>query len=387
MQLYDVSEGRTVPPVAISAALNAAFRMRSRPADRSIGEGGRYDADGYVALDDTIEHYHRHVDGLAIRALGQGWRPGPELVQRAQRADALPIGAGGFPRDFEYIRRTVLEEKRQPLTAMSFFPIDTSVPLGARTHTARRSLGYGEAQIYRGGAEHGRARVTFAEEVFNTCFITCAVDQNLFDSFSTDFASLGLYEKELRHAYRLVEERRNRIWWFGDVGANLYGVANYPSLAKTVVSTAFTSSSTPEAIVAALRDFVNTPMVQSGLMFSATDLLVSPKIGSYLSTPMTSFATMTILKTFMEGQAQIGNAGIRSINIAPELAGIGPSGTDAMLAYRKDLDTVGLVDIQPPTALPVFQASPLDQTTVVFSSIGGASAYDVGNMHLGYVTV
>lgn len=383
---HDVSPAagqQAVPARLVQAALSAALRARSVPNPGS----NRYDAGDRVGADDTIEHYHRQVDAAALRALGPGWRPPADLLDLAQRADALPSGAPGFPRDFEFIRQQMLEEKRQPLTALAFFPIDSSVPLGAKTHTTRRWLGAGEAQIYRGGTELPRATVSQAEETFGTAHVVCAVGQNFFDMLATDFAGFGLYQKELRLAIRLVEERVNRIHWFGDVGSQLYGVLNYPSLAKLVVSTAFTSSSTPEAIVAALRDFANTPMVQSGGTFGATDLLVSPKIGSYLSTPMTSFASLTILEVFLRGQAQIGNAGIRSVNIAPELAGVGPSGIDAMLAYRRDLDTVGNVLIQPPTALPVVQTSPLDSITLVYASTGGVTMADVGNAVLGYVTV
>ena len=187
-------------------------------------------------------------------------------------------------------------------------------------------------------------------------------------------------------AVRLIEERLNRIIWFGDVGSQLYGAITYPSLAKMVIATPFTDATQPEDVATALGDFVATPLVQSGGVFGANALLVSPAIGEFIATrPTTLASNMFISQLFLAGQAGIG--GVGSIEIAPELAGIGPNGEDGMLAYRKDLDTMAHVLIQQPTALPVYQSGPLDMITVWFAATGGMTAADIGNAILGFVTV
>ena len=384
MVIHDVSPSRRVSHPAVLASLSAALRMRgtSPPA----GAAGRYDSDGPVAFGDAIEAYHRHVDRAALRELGNGLRLAPEILELARRHDALPAGAGGFPRDFEFQRSAILEEKRQPLTAMAHFPIDSSVPLGAKTHTARRALGNGEAQIYRGGSEIPRATVAYAEETFGTAIVVCAVETNYFDALTTDFAGLRQFESESRLAVRLVDERVNRVAWFGDVASQVYGFINYPGLAKTILTTAFVDATSATDVCNALGDFCATPMVESGGTFGANALLVSPKIGKYIGTrPTTLAANMSIAELFLKGQQYIG--GVSSIAVAPELAGIGPSGEDGMLAYRKDLDTCGHVLIQQTTALPVVQQGPLDMVTVYFAVTGGATMFDSGNCILGYVDV
>jgi hypothetical protein len=377
--LIDVSPGRSVSPDAIRASVSAALRFGGAQASRS----DRYDAaGGPVASRGTLSAYQREMDRQMLRELGHNWAPPAHL-----RQDALATGVGGFPRSFEFIRSQIFEEKRQPLTAMQFFPIDGSVPLGARKHTARRSLGSGEAQIYRAGTEIPRARTTFVEEQFGIAYIVCAVDTNYFDALTTDWAGLQLYQRELRLAVRLVEERMNRIAWLGDVGSQIRGVINYPSLAKRVMAVAFTDASTPGDVVEALNDLANTPMIESGMTFRATQMLVSPQIHAFLFTRQHSTASdLTMGQFFLASQAA-GGEGIQSIRAAPELAGIGPNGEDGILCYRPELETMGHVVVQAPATLPVFQSSPLDQTTVVFGATGGMVMPDVGNCILGFATV
>lgn len=379
--IHDVSVGRAVDPALFSASLERALRFAGTPAARN----DRYDADGYIGLADTCEAYARHADRLAVTQLRRdGWEPTPAMLEMARRDDALPAGTPGAPFDFQFMRTQILEEKRQPLTAMQHLAIDSSVPLGAKTHRWTRALGAGEAQIYRGGSEFPRARVTYTSEEFGTAYVVCSVGEDVFDDFSLSWAGIQQYQREFRLAVRLVEERMNRIAWLGHAPSKIYGALNHPALAKVVLATAFTDASNPEDVAAALADFVNTPMIVSNGTFQPNALLVSPRVWAFLtSRPTTLAMNMFIADLFLAGQ----RGRIQSIEVAPELAGIGPGGRDGILAYRKDLDTMGHVVIQTPTALPVHQSSPVERTTVVFGATGGVVATDIGNAILGYVTV
>jgi hypothetical protein len=388
--LIDVSPGRPVPVEVFASSLSRAMRWGGSRAPRV----DRFDAgDDFVGAPGLIDAYHRHVDGLVLhearQTLGRDWCLKPHVLDEAARLDAFPVGAGGFPRDFEFIRTSIFEEKRQPLTAMQFFPADTSVPLGARSHTARRALGSGEAQIYRAGSEIPRARTTYAEETFGVAYVVCAVDVQFFDALTTDWAGLQQYSRDLRLAFRLVEERLNRIAWSGDVGSQLAGVLTYPHLAKQVIPVEFIDDSAPEDIAAAILDLLTTPQIESGGIFAPNALAVSPAIHAYIFSRKHSSSggtDLTVGEYVLRAQAAGGN-GVRRIDVAPELAGVGPNGEDGLLAYRTELDTVGHVMIQAPTPLPVFQASPLDQTTVVFAATGGMVMPDVGNAILGFAAV
>lgn len=393
---HDVTPGASfdhpvVDSRAVQGAIAEALRWGRSAGLAQAPVAGRYDAEGLVGTIDLLDAYARHCDSRLLDRMAElNQRPSPQVLDLARRSDALPIGAGGFPRDFEFIRTQMFEEKRQPLTSMDLFALDTSVPLGAKKHTARRALGSGEAQIHDGrSSEIPRARTTYAEEQFGVAYVVCAVDVNIFEAFTTDWAGLRQYQLDLRHAYRLVEERLNRIAWFGDVGTQLYGVTNYPSMHVKVLSTAFNDAAVSEDVMTALTDLANAPIIQSGGVFSPTEMAVSPEIHRFLFSrkhSTTGGTDTTIGEYFLNGQRASGT-GVQRIVMAPELAAVGPAGQDGILCYRKDPETLAQVLIQPPTALPVFQSSPFDQTTVIFAATGGMVAPDVGNCILGWASV
>jgi hypothetical protein len=382
---HDVSPIRFVDEDAVNTSLQRALRF----AGSAAGPSKRFDAAGLIGGEGTIESWARHVDEMVLQ--DTGFDPGRINMDALShfRSDAAPIVGGGFPRDFEFVRTQIYEERRAPLTAMQFFPVDRSVPLGARSHTVRRSTGVGEAQIHRPGNEFPRARHTFSDERFGVAYVVCSVDVNFFDALTTDWAGLQAYSRDLRLAYRLVEERLNRIAWGGDAGAGLAGVLNYPGLAKMNLDSAFTDAAVPEDLAAELTDFANLPMITSTGTFNATQMLVSPRLWAFLFSRKHSTqggTDTTIGKFFLSSQAD-GGAGIQRIRAAPELQNIGGAGVDGIFVYRDDLDSLGHVLIQEPTALPVYQSSPVEQTTVVFAATGGVVMPEHGNSLLGLVRV
>jgi len=386
MTIHDVSPQIRVTESQVRSALSQAALFGGALAPRS----DRYDSDGWVAPPDAIDAYHRHVDGLVIGELVARKAPVPRWMiehrfdSEDARRDAFEGGVSGFPRQFEFIRSRVLEEKRQPLNAMRLFPRDGEVPLGAKQHTTRRVIATGEAQIHRGGSEFPRARTAHVEETFGTAIVVCAVSTNYFEMLTTDWAGIRQYQMDLKQAFRAVEERLNRIAWSGDTASKIDGVLNHRHLAKQVMPVAFDGSVAAETVTRALNDFVDTPFLVSGTVFRPNRLAVSPRIHRYLHTTKhstTGGTDLTIAQFFLAGQD---SQGIKVIDMAQELAGIGPSSEDGILAYRDDLDSTAHVLIQPPTVLPVFQSSPLDQTTVVFACTGGVTMGDVGNNILGY---
>lgn len=354
----------------VLATINAALVMFGSRASH-----GRFDSDGLVATprQDALGNWRRHVDSKIVQEIS------------TIRRDALPGGAGGFPRDFEHIRQKIWEEKRRPLNAMRLFPIDRGVPLGARNHTARRALGSGEAHVWRGASEIPTVRTSYIEETFGVAYIVTSVDVNYFEALSNDFAGRNQYERDMRLASRIIDEKLNRIAWNGYKPLNIPGVLSYPGLAKMDLGIQFGGATTGEQVVAALNELVNTPYVASGAVFQPNRMAVSPKLHRFLHQTKfhaTGGTDTTIAEFFLKGQDP--NTGIRSIDVAQELEGVGPDGKDGIFCYRDDLDATALVVIQPPTTLPIFQQSPIDTKTVVVSAFGGTVMGDVGNNILGF---
>lgn len=391
--ILDVSTGRRVAHDQVRGTLDNALLEYGLPA--AMGGQNRFDADGNVggASVGVLENWQARADALYLDELSRrSWQPGPRLREMARadaaqsdnRADDLGIGAGAFPRDFEFVRQQILQEVRQPLTADLYFAADTSVPLGARTHSARRALGSGEAQIYRGGSEIPKVSHSYIREQFGVVYVVSSVETNFFSLLTTDFAGLQAYQQDLSLAMRVVAEKLDEIAWFGDAPSQVYGVINYPSLQKYVIATSFVDASSPNDVVNAISDFINKQMVASVGTFYPDRLLVSPKIKAFISTRYTTLAmSMTI------EQAVLANFSgrIKSIDVSPRLAAIGPSSQDGMLAYRQEAETLAQVRIQAPTTMPVFNSSPFDQTTVVFGATGGMTSYQTGNLLLALVVV
>jgi hypothetical protein len=349
--------------------------------DQVQREVGRLDGE-------AICEFHRRIDGEAIAARqAKGGLPAAVLSawrdDCAQRQDALPAGVSAFPRDLEFIRARELEQIRRPLNG-DIFPVDRSVPIGAREHTYRRRVGRGEAILTRGDTEnYGHARTGRIEEKFPVAYIVCSVKQTYFEMLSTDYAGVQQYASDLRMAYRLVDERRNRILWNGDAATQLYGVLNFPELMKMVLSITI-GTSTPVAVVAALHEFVDKPATLSGEAMQPDTLVVSPRIWRYISqTKLDTGSDTTILQFFLAGQDSTN--GIRRVIKAQELAGIGPGGSDAMLAFRSEIDAVSNIEVMPTMTMPVYQASALSWLTLVVAATGGIVMPNVGENIVGYV--
>lgn len=353
----------------------------------------RRDHAGVIPVGGEIDAYARHCDGLALRELGAGkWTPPPEMIADARRADALPAGAGSAPRDLEYVRTQVLEEKLPAMNAERLFPADNEVPLGATSHVMQRWVTDGEAQVFRGGSSIPMASAGKVEERFGVAYVVCGVQMNFFQALSVNYANLRTFQAESAAAMRLVKERVERILWGGDVATQLYGVLNYPHLAKEVIGTKFDGTATGPAVVAALANLVGEPRIVSKQVFSPNRLAVSETVHQYLTeTQFAAGTDTTIAEFFLKGQAGKPN-GIKAIEAVHELeadsewmtkAGA-PTGLHGILAFRDDTASVRRVVIQEPTWLPIYQSSPLDQTHVIFAATGGIVMPDVGNATLGF---
>ena len=322
---------------------------------------------------DWLQQWRRRSDALWIQEFAQ---------KNGIRRDALVGNAGAFPRDFEFIHERVLEEKRRPLNIERLIPMDRTVPLGAKTHTWRRRLGQGEAQIYRGGSRFSRASTSRVEEQFPVVYIVCAVETNHFEMLSDSFEGRRDIEAESRLAVRLIRERINRIGFGGDAASGLSGILTHPDLAKKVAGLPYTSASSGAALVADLNLFVNFARVDSGGMFRPTRLATSIRQEQLFSQTLHSPGTSdtTLREFFLKGQ---GGDGIKEINGIHELRNAGPAADqDAWFAYDDDMDSTHMVMVQPPAPLPVHAIDPLRNQTLWVAAVGGVVMPDVGNNHL-----
>lgn len=289
-----------------------------------------------------------------------------------RRADAAGVN---FARDLDFIRKTVIEEKYAVPNAMRLFRADTSVPVGARSHWVRRGHESGEAAIYRTGMAIPRASVSSDEEEFPVRHIVDAFDVDQFEQDSSGFAGSNTLGRKSRAARNLLVQRMNRLIWYGSEEHGLYGVMNYPWLSKLVSSVAYDGSDSADDVIADLNKWADYASNSSNAVFSPNRMVTSPRVRNYLmSKPRSATTDTTIGRFFLDNN----NPGITQIDSAWELQGTGPGGTDAILFYRDDVESLAYVPVGGMSMLPV-QREGFTDTVYMYQSFGGVIMPDVGN--------
>lgn len=333
---------------------------------------GRYDSKHgkFVPGVGCLDKYRRRSDALYIE----------ELQSKVSRKDAFGGNAGAFPRDFEHIYAEVLEEKRRPLNWTRMVRTDGRVPLGAKTHTVRRRLGQGEAQIWRGGEAVPVVSGSRVEETFGIIYIVAAVETNYFELLSDSFQGRNNFADDSRMAVRAINERINRVMFGGDVATQVYGILNYPHLAKSVGSVPITSASSATEIRAELNRIANFPRQASGGTFDINRMAMSIRSRDYVMQTQASAASdRSIGALFLDGHESL-----TSIEGIQELQGVGPAGQDGIFVYDDSLEATAAVVVQPPSALPAHMMSAFKSQVVFVAAIGGIVMRDVGNNHLSF---
>lgn len=291
---------------------------------------------------------------------------------------------GALSGDFEFIYNEVLTEPRRPNNYERILPMDTRVPLGAKTHTVRRRLASGQAEIVRGGAVPVISS-SMAEDRFPVVYIAMAVETNYFELLSQSYEARSAFQDDSREAVAAIEARINDLAFNGSKAAGLFGVLDYPELAKSVASVNYVAASDGKQVVADLNRFVNRAEVSSGSALKPDSLAVSLRLRNYLfQTPLGTASDITIGDFFLRGQENIKNV----VGI-DEFTGRGPAGAlqDAMFAYEASVSKTAFVMVQPPTALPMWQNGPFTNQVVYVAAVGGVVMRDVGSNAIQFATV
>lgn len=347
---------------------------------------------GSVIADHSFESAFRRAQAKAIAQHGENTLAPRKFYQdhmdaRLKQVAQDPALKGlrlddGFhqARQLEFIKPTVLEEKYAIPTAMSLFPVDSSVPVGARTFTVRRASEYGEAAIYRGGAPIPQVNLGMVEETFQVKHLVIGYRLDLFESQSSSFAGTDVRGRKLRAMRNIMLRRYNDLAWFGNEASAIKGVLNYPYLPKAASAYAYNGSAAADDVLADLHRWANWATDNSDDVFAPDTLAVSPRVYNYLMTKVRSATTdTTIGKMFLESSPNIVN-----IVSAPELRGISGASTDGMLFYKNDIESINHVLVQPFTVLPV-ETNNFEESVVAYMSFGGVTMPDAGNNLLVYV--
>lgn len=349
----------------------------------AMASGSRFGGRVRQRADGTRSFISDNGRSISTRGFDQ-WRAhrDAKFIADMRRDAGLQGEAGGFPRDFEFIYQEVLDEPRRPLNWSKQFATDSRVPLGARTHTVRRTLGQGDAQIFRGGTDIPVVGGSRVEEQFRIIHIVSAVETDWFQMISDNFEGRNQFADDTRMAVRVIEERMNSIFFDGSPTDQVHGFLTYPGSAKTVSAEVYTASgSTPAAIVADLNRIANFPRQESGGMFQPNRMMTSIRVRDFLfNTRMDSGTDTTIGEFFVRNNEMISN-----IEGIQELEGAGPNGFDAIAAYSDGLESTAAVVVQPPTAMPAHSIDSFRDQVVYVATIGGIVQRNSGNNNISFV--
>lgn len=356
----------------IRSALHAAGHFAE-------GSGSAEDMDGY-RTDSNAARFGE------IAKRGQKVNLNLEVDEgRRIRVDSFsPTAGAAMARQLEYRCRQVLEEPMPELSADGF-PSTSEVPPGVRTHTVSRQYANGEAVIYRKGEGVPQVGLSIQEEQFQIRHIASAYGWDHFDNLSMNFAGIGLQAAQLRNCRRAVAEKRNRLIWNGSDVDKLYGILNYPWLARKVVSTPFDGTADPDDVVAELNAGANYAEEHSSATMRPNAVKMSHKVYNYLSnTRMNALGNETILEYWLRTNSM----NIKIAQKAWELADQAefPGDAHGILFYANDDRSIKVVDVQPFNTLPV-QMFGFNNINYAYATLGGVIMADVGNNLLMLVTV
>lgn len=310
-----------------------------------------------------------------------------------QRCDSMPERGGkrynaddGFAlaRQLEFVRSRVLGTVYPGFNMLRLIPADTSVPVGARTHTIRRYSEKGTVQIYRGGNAIPRINLRQTEEIFPVRHFVTSFDIDLFEQMSNDFANLGIVEKAMRAANQLMQDKRNKLIVAGDEASGLKGVLNYPYLRKAVSSVAYDGSEAADDVIADMNRWVSFPSNANYAMFAPNRLVTSPRVRAYLMSNPRSTTTDTTIGGFWLSN----NGFVSSIDQAHEMQApdAAPSSSyDAMFYYRDDEESINHVQIGAVINMLPVQRDGFVDRMIFWGCTGGVTMPNVGNCILVWV--
>lgn len=259
-----------------------------------------------------------------------------------------------FERDITLIVPRLLEEKRAPLNAMRFLPVDPSrVASGADGFIQRIYDTVGTAKIVEDfGGDIPLAGAAAREVPGKVKFIAMAYQVTIRDMrqalLAMDGGNPQLPTRLARAAVRAIDEAHNRLAWLGDEKAGLFGALNHPNVAVEKVTISLKGApgggKTKADQLAALNALVNKINKLSSQTYRGRRALLPPDVYTYIATTpwSDSAGDTTILSYWIEN-----NPFLEEVHQVGELEkAVGDK--DRILIFDPDPDVLAYV---PPTPL------------------------------------
>jgi len=288
------------------------------------------------------------------------------------RTDAIDPNIGAhFERDLDDLREQVLEHKIPPQNAMTLIPQEGNVGTYAKTYTHRMAELVGVAQMIADYADDLPIVDAVGEEdTYNVKMFGCAYQFSRKEMLATDHG-IDLDTMRPRSARVAIEQKFNRLQWYGDPTAGIFGFLNFPFIPRHLASIPFDSTQDPQDILAEMNTIANRPSIDTDTVAEPDTMLMAPAQYNYVATtPLAEGSDTTILQHFLGN-----NPYINSVENVQELRDAGPDGEDLVIVYRRSSEIVQHKLVEPFTQLEPQQRNLAVVTNCVAQTGGVVSDY------------
>jgi len=231
-----------------------------------------------------MKNYSRYVsrhDMAKLDALAK-----EELTRKGIKQDAINSGVGAglfFARQLEYIFDEVLRKHLPPLNGFRLFEVDTRIPEGAESYTKTMYEYVGEAGFVNDYAADAPSSDVNARQMSYRCDeISTKYGYSVQDIAGAQMNGMSLDSEKGLAARRMIDEKHNRILWYGDTKRGLYGVTNFPRTPRVPLAVKIDSSASAANIYAALQAFVDGVKNRTNQAERATRLILPTAEYNYI---------------------------------------------------------------------------------------------------------
>lgn len=261
-----------------------------------------------------------------------------------------------FARELEYIKAQTFDIVYPMLKATTLIPVSTEAGPGAESITYQQFDQVGIAKIIANYADDlPRADVKGKEFTAPVRSLGASYGYSVQEIRAAQFAGRNLEQRKANATRRAIEQKINRLGWFGDAEYGLKGLLNHDNITRVAVEDDGTGSSTlwedknPDQILRDMNDLVNGIVdITNGVEAPNTLLMPIEQYTFIASTARSANSDTTILQYFLTN-----NPFIDTVDWLVEAKGAGlgegsvPAGGDIMIAYDRNPDKLTFEIPQP----------------------------------------
>ncbi|MEK4883472.1 encapsulin [Bacillus sp. FSL W8-0223] len=245
--------------------------------------------------------------------------------------------------DLQQIDSTLYEPKAEELTARTVFPLKTDIHPGAETYGYNVMTRSGAAKIVANGADDiPLVDTDIKRETAKIYSIMAAFHYTQQELRANQLAGTSVDTTKAATVRRAIAEKENKIAWIGDSDYGLVGVVNAPGI-QTVAVDQGSKGSTKwkdkdgNEILEDIRKTRAKITILPGYGSASLVLAVPPAQFEELNRRYSDYDARSIMKVVEDNQW------FTKIVRVPDLVGVGTNGSDSMLIFNNDPETIQLV--------------------------------------------